>query len=186
MDAEMTAGASLGDQTAMAEREGIAEGRADAVTALFREHHLGLVRLAVLMVGDLATGEDVVQDAFERMHRKWDGLRAQGNGLAYARSAVMNGCRTVLRRRKVARRHAPALAEAPHPVSDAASAVQDRSEMAAAVRALPRRQREVVVLRYFLDLDVAEIAEMLNIAPSAVRSTNSRALDTLRRTLEES
>ncbi len=53
-----------------------------AVTDLFREHHLDLVRLALAMTGDLATAEDVVQDAFERLHRGWPRLREPSNGLA--------------------------------------------------------------------------------------------------------
>jgi DNA-directed RNA polymerase specialized sigma24 family protein len=69
-----------------------------AVTALFREHHLELVRLAVLITGDLATAEDVVQDAFERLHRGWHRLREPGSGLAYARTSVVNGCRMAHRR----------------------------------------------------------------------------------------
>src|ERR1700758_587225 len=75
------------------------------VTELFRAHHLELVRLAVLIVGDLATAEDVVQDAFEQLHRRWRTLRKQSSALDYARSAVLNGCRSVLRRRLVARRY---------------------------------------------------------------------------------
>ena len=73
------------------------------VTELFRAHHLELVRLAVLIVGDLATAEDVVQDAFEQLHRRWRTLRKQSSALDYARSAVLNGSRSVLRRRSVAR-----------------------------------------------------------------------------------
>src|SRR6202042_1665118 len=67
------------------------------VTELFRAHQLELVRLAVLMVGDLATAEDVVQDAFEQLHRRWRTLRKPSNALDYARSAVLNGCRSVHR-----------------------------------------------------------------------------------------
>jgi DNA-directed RNA polymerase specialized sigma24 family protein len=71
-----------------------ASGGAAAVTDLFRDHHLALVRLALVMVGDLATAEDVVQDAFERLHRGWHGLRQPSSGLAYVRSSVMNGRRS--------------------------------------------------------------------------------------------
>ncbi|MFZ0189567.1 MAG: sigma factor [Streptosporangiaceae bacterium] len=78
---------------------------ARSVTELFTEHHLALVRLAVLMVGDRATAEDVVQDSFEQLHRRWRTLRQQSSALDYARSAVLNGCRSVLRRRLVARRY---------------------------------------------------------------------------------
>jgi DNA-directed RNA polymerase specialized sigma24 family protein len=73
---------------------GVMADDAAAVTDLFREHHLELVRLALVMVGDLATAEDVVQDAFERLHRGWHGLRQPSSGLAYVRSSVLNGCRS--------------------------------------------------------------------------------------------
>jgi len=156
------------------------------VTDLFRDHHLELVRLALLMVGDQATAEDVVQDAFERLHRRWHGLREPASGLAYVRSSVLNGCRSVHRHAAVARKHAPRLAGSLDVVGlDAGSAADDRGEMAAALRLLPRRQREVLVLRFYLDLDVAEIAEVLRIAPGAVRSTCTRGLAALARTLRE-
>jgi RNA polymerase sigma-70 factor (sigma-E family) len=155
-----------------------------AVTALFRAHHLELVRLAVLMTGDLATAEDVVQDAFEHLHRRWPRLREPGSGLAYARASVVNGCRMAHRRSAVARRYAPRLAGPDVMGLDAAAAMADESEMMIALRALPRRQREVLVLRYYADLDVAEIAATLRIGASAVRSTMSRGLAALARVLE--
>jgi hypothetical protein len=116
-----------------------------AVTDLFRDHHIELVRLALIMVGDLATAEDVVQDAFERLHRGWHNLRQPSSGLAYLRSCVLNGCRSVHRRAAVARKLGPRLAgpqEGGCP--GGASAADDRGEMAAALRVLPRRQREVL------------------------------------------
>ena len=155
-----------------------------AVTDLFREHHLELVRLALVMVGDLATAEDVVQDAFERLHRGWHGLRQPSSSLAYVRASVLNGCRSVHRRAAVARKHAPRLAEPPSR-SGPDAAADDRGELAGALRRLPRRQREVLVLRYYLDLDVAEIAGTLRIAPSSVRAANARGLAALARALGE-
>ncbi len=174
----MTEGPGAG---AHAASEAEAVGRAaPTVTDLFRDHHLELVRLALLMVGDLATAEDVVQDAFERLHRRWHGLREPANALAYARASVLNGCRSVHRRSAVARKYRPRLASAPEVASpDEASAAADRGELGAMLRTLSRRQREVLVLRYYLDLDVAEIAAMLKIAPSAVRSTCTRRLAAL-------
>jgi len=163
-------------------------GRGDAaaaVTDLFREHHLELVRLALVMVGDLATAEDVVQDAFERLHCGWHGLRQPSSGLAYVRSSVLNGCRSVHRRAAVARKHVPDLAGPGTAGPDAASAADDRGAMAAALRVLPRRQREVLVLRYYLDLDVAEIADTLRISPSAVRATATRGIAALAKALGE-
>src|SRR5579859_7668639 len=97
------------------------------VTELFRAHHLELVRLAVLIVGDLATAEDVVQDAFEQLHRRWRTLRQQSSALDYARSAVLNGSRSVLRRRSVARRHAARISASGPAGADAAIGFEQRS-----------------------------------------------------------
>jgi RNA polymerase sigma-70 factor (sigma-E family) len=155
------------------------------LTELFREHHLELVRLALIMVGDLATAEDVVQDVFERLHRRWHRLGQPASDLAYARSSVLNACRSVHRRSAVARKYAPNLAAPPGPWADGTSALADRSELTHALRTLPRRQREVLVLRYYLDLDAAEIAATLRITPSAVRSTCTRGLAALARILGE-
>src|ERR1700685_3369740 len=152
------------------------------VTELFQAHHLELVRLAVLIVGDLATAEDVVQDAFEQLHRRWRTLRKQSSALDYARSAVLNGSRSVLRRRSVARRHAARISASSH--QDAAAVgFEQRSELIEAFRRLPARQREVLALRYYADMSVADAAATLHISEGAVRSTASRGLDALARIL---
>ena len=138
------------------------------------------------MVGDLATAEDIVQDVFERLHRRWHGLREPSRGLAYARASVLNSCRSAHRRAAVARKYAPRLAipgDGTDP--DTASAMGDRGELRAALRLLPRRQREVLVLRYYADLSVADVAATLRIAPSGVRACTSRGLAALARTLRE-
>jgi RNA polymerase sigma-70 factor (sigma-E family) len=153
------------------------------VAALFRDHHVELVRLALVMVGDLATAEDVVQDAFEHLHRRWRRLREPSAGLAYARSSVLNGCRSVHRRSAVARKHAPRLAGPVLHSPDAATALAEHNELLAAMRGLSRRQREVLVLRFYADLDAAEIAATLRISASTVRSTTSRGLAELARIL---
>jgi RNA polymerase sigma factor (sigma-70 family) len=139
------------------------------VTELFRAHHLELVRLAVLIVGDLATAEDVVQDAFEQLHRRWRTLRKQSSALDYARSAVLNGSRSVLRRRSVARRHEAQVVAPKRPDADAAILFEQRTELIEAFRALPARQREVLALRYYVDMSVAEAAATLHISEGAVR-----------------
>jgi len=156
---------------------------AEYVTELFRAHHLELVRLAVLIVGDLATAEDVVQDAFEQLHRRWRTLRKQSSALDYARSAVLNGSRSVLRRRSVARRHAARISASSHQNADAAVGFEQRSELIEAFRRLPARQREVLALRYYVDMSVADAAATLHISEGAVRSTASRGLDALARIL---
>jgi RNA polymerase sigma-70 factor (sigma-E family) len=153
---------------------------APSVAELFRDHHLELVRLALVMVGDLATAEDVVQDCFERLHLRWTAIREPSRALAYARSSVLNGCRSVYRRSEISRRYAPRLAlAADAAVPDAIADVADRGQLAAALRQLPRRQREVLVLRYYADLSVAEIAETLRISPSNARACISRGLAAL-------
>jgi RNA polymerase sigma-70 factor (sigma-E family) len=151
-----------------------------SVSELFRDHHLELVRLAVVMVGDVATAEDVVQDCFERLHRRWHVIREPSRALAYARSSVLNGCRSVHRRSAVARRYGPRLAQpADATIPDATAATADRGQLAAALRQLPRRQREVLVLRYYADLSAGEIAETLGISPSTARACISRGLTAL-------
>lgn len=157
----------------------------DVVAALFRTHGLGLVRMALMLTGDQATAEDVVQDAFLGFHRAIPGLRDQDKALSYLRSSVLNGCRSVhrARRRALLRRveHDP-------PVWSAESAVMaehDRREVLAAVARLPVRAREVLALRYYLDLPYEEIATTLGITKSTVSSTLSRALAALSRDLKE-
>ncbi len=152
---------------------------------LFRAHHLELVRLAVVMTGDLATAEDVVQDVFERLHRRRPSHLSQELGIAYVRTSVLNGCRSAHRRMAVRRRYARSVAGQDQHSPDAASAAADRSVLVAALRTLPDRQRSALVLRYYCDLDVAEIAQMLRIGPSSVRSSISRALATLARLVGE-
>jgi RNA polymerase sigma-70 factor (sigma-E family) len=168
----------------MPEESGSSPAAASALADLFREHHLELVRLALLLTGDRATAEDVVQDAFEGLHRGWHGLREQSSSLAYMRSSVLNRCRSVHRRAAVARKHAPRLA-VPEVRPDELLAVTDRGELAQALQLLPRRQREVLVLRYYLDLDAAEIAATLRITQGAVRATVARGLAALGRQLGE-
>jgi RNA polymerase sigma-70 factor (sigma-E family) len=155
------------------------------VTALYAEHALGLVRLAVLLVGDRASAEDIVQDAFLGLYRRWDRLPDTSAPLAYVRVSVLNGCRTALRRRSRAR-SVGNLTERP---ADSAEAVallsEEQRAVAGALRRLPERQREALVLRYYLDLSEAEIAAVMGISRGTVKSATSRALATVRRTLRE-
>jgi len=160
------------------------------VTALYQAHALGLIRLAYLMLGERQAAEDVVQEAFAGLYRRWEKLSDPGNALPYVRSSVLNGCRSQLRRhgRAPAVTAAAGLADALLPVVSAESAVlsaeQSRSVLRA-LRQLPPRQREVLVLRFYLDLSEPEIAVAMGIGPSTVRSTAHRALGALGRMLEE-
>jgi RNA polymerase sigma-70 factor (sigma-E family) len=152
---------------------------------LFRDHHGELVRLALLMVGDLPTAEDVVQDVYASLHRRWRQLATPDEVLPYVRASVLNGCRSVLRRRGRARR-----VVAEYKNDDARSAEsevilsEDRREVLAAL-ARPPRRREVLVLRYYLGLSEAEIAAVLGISPGTVKSTAARGLAALARDLGE-
>jgi RNA polymerase sigma-70 factor (sigma-E family) len=152
------------------------------VSALYAEHALGLTRLAQVMLGDRSAAEDVVHDAFFGLCRRWDYLTDARKAPAYLRSAVLNGCRSVLRRQartpKVAVPSPDALsADAPLLASE------DRRALMVALRRLPDRQREVLVLRYYLELSDAEIARAMTIAESTVRSTAHRGLAALERIL---
>ena len=142
-----------------------------------------LVRLAVLLVDDPSTAEDVVQEAFAGLHRHWAGLRDEAAALAYLRTAVVNGSRSVLRRRRTARDYVP-----PHQVNarSAESLALLSAEHQAVVDALgtlPPRQREVLVLRYYGGLSEAEIAEATGISRGTVKSTASSALDAVQRAM---
>jgi RNA polymerase sigma-70 factor (sigma-E family) len=155
----------------------------EAVTALYQTHHAALVRAAALLVGDVATAEDVVQDSFIAMHRAWWRLRDTSRALPYLRRAVINRSRSVLRHRVVADHHPPrAVPELPS-AEDSALAVVRRSSVLAALSALPARQREVVVLRYYADLSEAQIAAAMGISTGAVKSHIARAKDSLRAVL---
>jgi RNA polymerase sigma-70 factor (sigma-E family) len=150
---------------------------------LYRDHRMRMVRLAVLLVDDPSTAEDVVQEAFTGLHRHWSGLRDEAAAVGYLRAAVVNGSRSVLRRMRTARDYVP-----PHQVNarSAESLAMLSAEHQAVVDALatlPPRQREVLVLRYYGGLSEAEIAEATGITRGTVKSTASRALDAVGRVM---
>jgi RNA polymerase sigma factor (sigma-70 family) len=157
----------------------------DVVGELYREHALGLTRLAVVLVGDLETAQDVVQDAFAGLYSAWPRLRNPAKAPLYLRSAVLNGARSVLRARN--RRRSLRLHYEP-PVWSAEAAVmvrEDQRAVLAAIARLSRRQREVLALRYYVGLSHAEIAEALTVTTGTVSSTLSHAMTALARELEE-
>lgn len=150
---------------------------------LYRDHRMRMVRLAVLLVDDPSTAEDVVQEAFTGLHRNWSGLRDEAAAVGYLRTAVVNGSRSVLRRRRTARDYVP-----PHQVNarSAESLAMLSAEHQAVVDALatlPPRQREVLVLRYYGGLSESEIADATGISRGTVKSTASRAMETVARTM---
>jgi RNA polymerase sigma-70 factor (sigma-E family) len=158
--------------------------REAAVTALFDQHHTQLVRLAVLLGAD-GDAEDVVAEAFCELYRRWPRLRDPRAAPAYLRSVVCNLVRMRLRHLQVVRRHHP------DQVEDADSAEQevvlreDQREVVRALRELPERQRQALVLRYWLDLREAEVAAAMGISAGAVKAHTSRGMAALTRLLGE-
>ena len=152
----------------------------DAIADLYHEHRLGLLRLAVFLVDDRFVAEELVQDAFAALYQRWGTLADKRAATGYLRTTVVNGARSVHRRRGVVRRHLRAAEPEATPDADYALLLaEEHREVIAAMRTLPRRQREVVVLRYWSELSEAEIAQTLGVSRGTVKSTASRALDAL-------
>ena len=156
----------------------------EALLALYGAHYKGLVRLATFLMKD-GTAEEIVQDAFVAMHASWRRLRDPDRAEAYLRQAVVNRCRSGMRRRKVAEKYAPkSMPDAPSAEYGAMVSIE-RAGVVDRLRALPTRQREVLVLRYYAQLSEAEIAETLGISQGAVKSHASRGMAALRSSLEQ-
>jgi RNA polymerase sigma-70 factor (sigma-E family) len=158
---------------------------ADVVTEIYLGHYHSLVRLAVLLVHDVQTAEEVVQDAFEAMHLASRRLRDSERALQYLRQTVVNKSRSVLRHRKVVDMHAPKPAPDEPSAEHAALAILERSAVAAALRALPERQREAIALRYYADFSEADIAKAMGISKGAVKSHTARAMASLKTMLSQ-
>src|ERR1700689_997833 len=157
-----------------------------AIEALYQSDAVGLIRLAYLMLGDRPAAGPVVQAAFCSWSRSWDRLADPARALPYVRSCVLNPCRSALRRRVVGRRVAPAMYAPPASSAEAvALGLHERQEVMQAVRRLPGRQREALVLRFYLDLPDQEIAHIMGVQPSTVRSATHRALKALGQSLEK-
>jgi RNA polymerase sigma-70 factor (sigma-E family) len=157
----------------------------EALELLYAAHWRQLVRLAVLLVHDVGTAEEIVQDCFIAVHNRWHRLHDPDKALAYLRRSVVNRSRSHLRHLSVVRRHADREG-GPEPAFGADHTAYDRARRVVvldALRQLPRRQREVLALRYYLDLSEAEIADMLGISRGAVKSHASRGAAALRSVL---
>ena len=155
-----------------------------AVTALYTAHYRSLVRLAALLVRDVATAEEVVQDSFVAMHGGWRRLRDSDKALSYLRQSVVNRSRSVLRHRVVVDRNAPKPAPDMPSAEHGAIALFERSAVISALRTLPARQREALVLRFYGDMSEAQIADAMQISRGAVKSHTARAMQALRTVLE--
>jgi RNA polymerase sigma-70 factor (sigma-E family) len=154
-------------------------GAGRAVTALYSVHYRPLVRLAAVLVGDLCTAEEIVQDSFVGLHASWRRLADSDRALAYLRQAVVNRSRSVLRQRVFADKLAPKMASEVPTAAPEEIAPAERSALVSVLQALPPRQREVLVLRYYADLSEAQIASTMGISRGAVKSQTARAMSAL-------
>lgn len=155
-----------------------------AVTSLYGQHYRTLVRLAALLVRDVATAEEVVQDSFIAMQASWRKLRDTEKALSYLRQSVVNRSRSVLRHRVVVDKNAPKPAPDMPSAEQGAISLLERSAVIAALRTLPPRQREALVLKYYADLSEAQIAASMGISRGAVKSHTARGVAALRVVLE--
>ncbi len=157
----------------------------EAVTQLYTGHYRSLVRLAVLLVRDEPTAEEVVQECFIAMHDGWHRLREEDKALSYLKQAVVNRSKSVLRHRSVVDRNAPKPAPDMPSAEHGAMSLLERSAVITALRGLPDRQRQAVILRYYADMSEAQIADMMGISKGAVKSHTARGMSSLRAVLEQ-
>ncbi|WP_432588236.1 sigma-70 family RNA polymerase sigma factor [Streptomyces sp. HD1123-B1] len=166
-------------------RPGRDTGPRPTLDDLYRARRLDMVRLAVSLVDDRHTAEDVVQDAFAAVCRRHGArLDSLQDAHAYLHTAVINAARSVLRRRRTARAYTPPHHAQGAPVDERMLLAEEHGEVLDALARLTERQREVLVLRYWSELTEAQIAEALGVSRGTVKSTASRALDTLEKLLE--
>jgi RNA polymerase sigma-70 factor (sigma-E family) len=154
------------------------------VTEIYQTEYRSMVRLAILLVQDLPTAEDVVQDSFESVAHHRQRLRDPQMAMSYLRQAVVNRSRSVLRHRTVIEKNAPKPGPDEPSAESGALNLVERDEVVAALRRLPERQREALVLRYYGDFSEAEIAAAMGISRGAVKSHTARGMSALRQILE--
>ncbi len=177
----------MGEPRAISARESRESLRAELVDVVFRRHYAALLRLAVVMLGDREAAEDAVQDAFVALHRNVSKLRDPEAAEAYVRSAVLNRCRSWVRRQATQRAKRPLLLVQARPSTSTEERIEFRDEVGSlvtAMRSLPRRQREALACRFVLELSVAETAELLDISAGSVKTHTHRGLQALQQGIE--
>ncbi|WP_371644304.1 SigE family RNA polymerase sigma factor [Streptomyces sp. NBC_00597] len=182
--AETGAAGSAAAETAAAEPVVVAGTTVDHLTETYRAHYRSLLGLAALLLDDTASCEDVVQEAFIRVHSARNRVRDRDKTLAYLRQTVVNLSRSALRRRilglKLLSKPMPNMASAEEGAYDQL----ERDDLIKAMRGLQRRQREVLVLRYFADMTEAQVAETLGVSLGSVKAYGSRGIAALRVAME--
>jgi len=179
------AAGTLAQAVSQASRRALPDDAAAAVEAIYQATALSLIRMAYVMLDDLPGAEDVVQEAFCGLYRRWEHVQDTDRALHYVRRSVLNGCRSALRRRAVRRRGLPGGTDLAASAEAMVLSGEERDDVVRALAGLPFRQREVLVLRFYLELPDEQIAQVMGIGQSTVRSTAFRALAALGRTLGE-
>jgi RNA polymerase sigma-70 factor (sigma-E family) len=154
------------------------------LTAMYDAEYRSLVRMSAVMLGDVGSAEEVVQESFIAVHAAWRGLRDMDKAVHYLRRSVLNRSRSVLRHRAVVDRHTPKHEPEMPSAEQAAIARLERSAVISALHSLPDRQREALVLKFYLDLSEEQVAAAMNISTGAVKSHTSRGKAALRSVLE--
>jgi RNA polymerase sigma-70 factor (sigma-E family) len=171
--------------TVLGSAESQAATEADrALTAMYGAEYRSLVRMSAVMLGDVGSAEEVVQESFIAVHAAWRGLRDIDKAVHYLRRSVLNRSRSVLRHRAVVDRHTPKHEPEMPSAEQGAITRLERSAVISALRSLPDRQREVLVLKFYLDLSEEQVAAAMNISTGAVKSHTSRGKAALRTVLE--
>jgi RNA polymerase sigma-70 factor (sigma-E family) len=151
-----------------------------AIIAIYDAEYGSLVRMSAMLLGDVGSAEEVVQEAFIAVHAAWRGLRDADKAVHYLRRAVVNRSRSVLRHRAVVDRHMPRQEPEMPSAEQAAMTLIERASVIAALRSLPVRQREALVLKFYLDLSEEQVAAAMNISAGAVKSHTARGKAALR------
>jgi RNA polymerase sigma factor (sigma-70 family) len=177
---------AAGERGITGRRETETLARGELIDVLFRRHYTALLRLAVVMVGNREAAEDSVQEAFAALYRHRRSLRDQSAAEAYLRSAVLNRCRSWVRRQVTQRAARPLMLVREHQQSaeDTIVAQDAAGSLVAHMRTLARRQREVLACRFVLELSIAETAQLLQISEGSVKAHTHRGLRALQRRIE--
>jgi len=160
---------------------GVRSTAADGIDVLYRQEARSLCGMLTAYVGDRALAEDLTQEAFARVHARWDRIEEPDRLVSYLRATAFNLARSSLRRRvRPIRTLEPAAMTTPE---DGLALREDQRAVIAAVQRLPRQQRACVVLRYYGELGIDDIASTLDISPNSVKTHLTRALDALETSL---
>jgi RNA polymerase sigma-70 factor (sigma-E family) len=171
---------------AEADRARDAAGTPELLVSLYSAHFTELVRAAALILGRADEAEEIVQEAFVRTLKAWPRLRDVTRAESYLRSTTFNLARSKIRRWVVARRRTLPF-QANHPSAEERALVREEHRVVlAGLMRLPKRQRECLVMRYYLDLPVAEVATLLGVSVGSVKTHTHRGIEQIRKALEAS